>query len=96
MKTQTGLVIGGILLVGVIVWVLTRPAAKASAAPSTSNNILQSATGLVSALGKLIPASAYAGPKSSGAGIPNNPGLDYQETYPGDNESGTGVMDGGT
>lgn len=107
MGSRTALILGSALVIGVLVYVLTRAPKKAvGSAPSTSNDIFGGITGLANAVGglvKLIPRSA-SGNNSPGPGQggsydqsqPNNPNLDYAPFYPGNDTSGTGITDGGT
>jgi hypothetical protein len=91
MKNKTGLYLGGALLVIVLVYVLTRPAAKAGtsatttgASASTTNTILGTVTALANLGSKLVPKSGSnsSRPDTIGTGVYNGPGVDYGNSDP--------------
>jgi hypothetical protein len=91
MKNKTGLYLGGALVVIVLVYVLTRPAAKAGttatttgASASTANTIFGTVTALANLGSKLVPKSGSNSSRSDsiGTGSYSGPGIDYGTSDP--------------
>lgn len=103
MSTKTGLIVAAVVGFGLLIWYVMRGPSKVSVTaqggqnPGSSNALLNFGTSLVGLAGKLIPpnSSGATGPKP-GTPAYSNPSLVIQDSYPGDNESGTGITDGGT
>ncbi len=112
MNGKTGLLIGGLFFLGVIVYFLTKPSTPVTTAqtgtdPSTSNSILGFGTALLGVAGKLIPQSANRPAANNPAlypGVGQTTGQNYvgPSYYPNSvtdengYTSGSGVADGGT
>lgn len=102
---KTGYIVAIVAVVGGLIYFLSRqggkltPGATAGAGTgtggSTSNAVMNLTSSILNLGAKLVPKSSNTSSTSpSLAG--NNSGLNFADWYPGNDESGSGVADGGT
>ena len=104
---KTGYIVATVVVVGGLIYVLTRKPGKIApgasgnagtgAGASTTNAVLGLVTAGLNFGGKLLPKSSNSSSTSPGPG--NNSGLNFSDFYPGNDTQygdGSGIADGGT